>query len=189
MDIPADSVQIESAALAGRAILNAIMVRAPHAGPRERRVLPWEHAIQSLVGLPSGFQREWRFLLTNRVVAGVQIPSWVPVSKVRALARRMRIRHDLDCQRYCQPVKCFGENNYRWISKGELPAYQVHDQYRFNRSEILEWATSRKMPVSPEIFSEPETNGAVLPSLTEAMRNGGVHYRVVGRTSGQPSRT
>jgi PTS system nitrogen regulatory IIA component len=69
---------------------------------------------------------------------------------------------------------------YRWVSKGEVPAYQVHDQYRFNRAEILEWATSRKMPVSPEIFSEPETHGIALPSLTEAMRNGGVNYRVVG---------
>lgn len=70
---------------------------------------------------------------------------------------------------------------YRWIGKGEMPAYQVHEQYRFNRSEILEWATSRKMPVSPEIFSEPETHGMILPSLTEAMEYGGVHYRVVGR--------
>lgn len=69
---------------------------------------------------------------------------------------------------------------YRWVGKGELPAYQVHDQYRFNRSEILEWATTRKMPVSPEIFSEPETTGIVLPTLTEAIRNGGVYYRVVG---------
>ena len=32
---------------------------------------------------------------------------------------------------------------YRWISQGQLPAYQVHEQYRFNRAEILEWATSR----------------------------------------------
>jgi PTS system nitrogen regulatory IIA component len=46
---------------------------------------------------------------------------------------------------------------YRWISQGTLPAYQVHDQYRFNRAEILEWATSQKIPISPEIFSEPET--------------------------------
>jgi len=69
---------------------------------------------------------------------------------------------------------------YRWISKGAVPSYQVHEQYRFNRSEILEWATSRKMPVSPEIFSEPESRGITLPTLTEGMQNGGVHYRVVG---------
>ncbi len=69
---------------------------------------------------------------------------------------------------------------YRWINQGELPAYQVHEQYRFNRAEILEWATSRKIPVSPEIFAEPETSGVQMPSLFEALQNGGVNYRVDG---------
>lgn len=69
---------------------------------------------------------------------------------------------------------------YRWINQGELPAYQIHEQYRFNRAEILEWATSRKIPVSPEIFAEPETTGMPMPSLFEALQNGGVNYRVVG---------
>ncbi len=26
---------------------------------------------------------------------------------------------------------------YRWIKSESIPAYRVHDQYRFNRSEIL----------------------------------------------------
>ena len=43
---------------------------------------------------------------------------------------------------------------YRWIEQGELPAYRVDDQYRINRAELLEWATSRKLHVSPEIFAE-----------------------------------
>jgi len=61
-----------------------------------------------------------------------------------------------------------------------MPTYQVHDQYRFNRAEVLEWATSRKIPVSPEIFAEPETSSASLPSLADALQVGGVSYRVVG---------
>ncbi len=69
---------------------------------------------------------------------------------------------------------------YRWITQGALPAYQVHEQYRFNRAEILEWATSRKIPISPEIFAEPESSGVPMPSLYDALQNGGVHYRVVG---------
>lgn len=69
---------------------------------------------------------------------------------------------------------------YRWINQGNLPAYQVHEQYRFNRAEILEWATSRKIPISPEIFAEPETSGIPMPTLSEALQNGGVNYRVVG---------
>jgi nitrogen PTS system EIIA component len=69
---------------------------------------------------------------------------------------------------------------YRWINQGILPAYQVHEQYRFNRAEILEWATSRKIPISPEIFAEPETNGVQMPSLFEALQHGGISYRVIG---------
>jgi excisionase family DNA binding protein len=44
---------------------------------------------------------------------------------------------------------------YRWIKQGLLPAYRINDQYRINRAELLEWATSRKS-VPPAIFEEPE---------------------------------
>jgi PTS system nitrogen regulatory IIA component len=69
---------------------------------------------------------------------------------------------------------------YRWVKQGSIPAYQISDQYRFNRAELLEWATSRKINVSPEIFKEPEGGDASPPSLSEALRAGGVHYRVGG---------
>src|SRR5438034_11752792 len=69
---------------------------------------------------------------------------------------------------------------YRWIKQGTIPAYQINDQYRFNRAELLEWATSRKINVSPEIFAEPEGGETAPPMLSEALRAGGVHYRVSG---------
>src|SRR5437773_6550531 len=69
---------------------------------------------------------------------------------------------------------------YRWIKQGIIPAYQINDQYRFNRAELLEWATSRKISVSPGIFAEPEGGEAPPPSLSDALRAGGVHYRVGG---------
>lgn len=69
---------------------------------------------------------------------------------------------------------------YRWISQGILPAYRVNDQYRFNRAELLEWATSRKMNVSAELFEEPESNAVPVPGLAEALRIGGVFYRIGG---------
>ena len=69
---------------------------------------------------------------------------------------------------------------YRWIKQQSIPAYQVQDQYRFNRSELLEWATSRRLNVSSEIFAEPEAAGQQVPSLVEALETGGVHYRVSG---------
>jgi PTS system nitrogen regulatory IIA component len=69
---------------------------------------------------------------------------------------------------------------YRWVNQGSLPAYKVNEQYRFHRAELLEWATSRKINVSPDIFSEPESNGGPLLGLGEALRVGGIFYRVGG---------
>jgi PTS system nitrogen regulatory IIA component len=57
---------------------------------------------------------------------------------------------------------------YRWIKQEVVPAYKVHENYRFNRAELLEWATSRRMGFSPEAFAEPEA--------------GGVFYRIEGQT-------
>jgi nitrogen PTS system EIIA component len=69
---------------------------------------------------------------------------------------------------------------YRWIKQQAIPAYRVQDQYRFNRAEILEWATSRRLNVSSEIFQEPETEGHSVPLLLDALEAGGVFYRVSG---------
>ncbi|MBI3757162.1 MAG: PTS sugar transporter subunit IIA [Deltaproteobacteria bacterium] len=69
---------------------------------------------------------------------------------------------------------------YRWVNQGVLPAYRMNDQYRFNRAELLEWATSRRMNVSPDIFAEPETAATSLPKFAEALQAGGVFYRVGG---------
>ncbi|HXJ33820.1 MAG TPA: PTS sugar transporter subunit IIA [Candidatus Eisenbacteria bacterium] len=69
---------------------------------------------------------------------------------------------------------------YRWISQGVLPAYRINDQYRFNRAELLEWATSRKMNVSAEVFDEPESNAAPIPGLVESLQAGGIVYRLGG---------
>jgi PTS system nitrogen regulatory IIA component len=69
---------------------------------------------------------------------------------------------------------------YRWIKQGIIPAYQINDQYRFNRAELLEWATSRKINVSPDIFVEPEGGNMPPPSLSEALAAGGIYYRMGG---------
>lgn len=74
---------------------------------------------------------------------------------------------------------------YRWIKDGTLPAYRVAEQYRFNRAELLEWATARKINVSPQLFEEPEGRDAPLPSLSEAVQAGGIYYRIGG--SDKPS--
>jgi nitrogen PTS system EIIA component len=68
---------------------------------------------------------------------------------------------------------------YRWIKQGALPAYRVHDQYRFNRAELLEWATARRLNVSVDIFAEPQQTSPAVP-LADAMAAGGIHYHVGG---------
>ncbi len=70
---------------------------------------------------------------------------------------------------------------YRWIKKEKIPAYRIHDQYRFNRAEILEWATANKIGVSHEIFQEPLDSNIVEPKLTDALKQGGIHYRIEGK--------
>ena len=69
---------------------------------------------------------------------------------------------------------------YRWIEQKKLPVHRINDQYRFNRAELLEWATTQRVPVSVEIFREPA--GEPLPSLSAGLTAGGIHYRVGGST-------
>ena len=69
---------------------------------------------------------------------------------------------------------------YRWIKQGAIPSYRINEQFRFNRAELLEWATSRRIQVSPDIFAEKDVSSAPLPTLTEALKAGGVAYRVEG---------
>src|SRR5947209_11681466 len=69
---------------------------------------------------------------------------------------------------------------YRWIKQGVIPAYQINDQYRFNRAELLEWATSRRINVSPEIFAEPEGGETLYTASCDASYAASAPYRLAG---------
>lgn len=67
---------------------------------------------------------------------------------------------------------------YRWVDDGEIPFQRVRDQVRFNRTDLLEWATGRRLPISLEAFDadlDPEDRA---PSLARALRLGGVYAGV-----------
>lgn len=66
----------------------------------------------------------------------------------------------------------------RWIKQGTIPAYRIQGQYRFNKAEILEWATSRRINVAANIFTEPED--FPVTGLADALCVGGIFYRVHG---------
>ncbi len=69
---------------------------------------------------------------------------------------------------------------YRWIKQAVIPVYRVNEQLRFNRAELLEWATSRRIQISPAIFTETESASVPLPTVADALKAGGVCYRVGG---------
>lgn len=69
---------------------------------------------------------------------------------------------------------------YRWIEQEGLPAFRINKQYRFNRVEILEWATARKVNASPELLRLVDDDSGPLPNLTQALEDGGIFYRVDG---------
>lgn len=70
---------------------------------------------------------------------------------------------------------------YRWINESNLPAYRLSGQYRFNRAELLEWATANRINVSPKIFVETESAVGQLPDVAEALQRGGIFYRLSGK--------
>ena len=73
---------------------------------------------------------------------------------------------------------------YRWIQTGGLPAYRVAGQYRINRAMLFDWATSKRINFSPdEAAAEPTTSA--LPTLAQALQEGGIHYRVAGTTKAE----
>jgi PTS system nitrogen regulatory IIA component len=69
---------------------------------------------------------------------------------------------------------------YRWIKSGELPAYRFNSTYRFNRAELIEWATTRRMNVPASLVQEPKSEDAPI-SLSAALAAGGIHYRITGK--------
>jgi len=69
---------------------------------------------------------------------------------------------------------------YRWVRRGDLPSQRVHEQYKIDRVDLLEFAAGRGITVSPELVEDPQAGGQKLPGLAEAVRAGGVHHGVPG---------
>ena len=71
---------------------------------------------------------------------------------------------------------------YRMIECGEIPVIKVRDQFRFNRTELLEWAMARRIHVSPELLESEEPDSVpATPGLSDALRQGGIFYDLDGR--------
>src|SRR5438105_2139446 len=66
----------------------------------------------------------------------------------------------------------------RWIKQRGLPSRHVGGQYRFHRSELLEWATTNKIKVSVELFDDLNPEDEPFPSLVAALEAGGIFYHL-----------
>lgn len=69
---------------------------------------------------------------------------------------------------------------YRWIKNNKLPAFRINTQYHFNRTELLEWATAQRINLSVGILHDPQEGKVPMSGLAEAIKAGGIHYRVGG---------
>jgi PTS system nitrogen regulatory IIA component len=66
----------------------------------------------------------------------------------------------------------------KWVSEHNLPCEVIDDRYRFNRAELLEWATIRKLDVPPSIFEAVNGDAVSEGSLVAALERGGIAYGV-----------
>ncbi len=65
---------------------------------------------------------------------------------------------------------------YRWIHEDDLPTREVNGRHYFNRTELLEWATVRRVKFSPDLFRDPagSEQAAASEGLIEALERGGI---------------
>ena len=75
---------------------------------------------------------------------------------------------------------------HRWIQEDGLPAQVINTLHRFNRSELLEWATARSINFSSAIFCEIYGETEEPSELFDAMRHGGVKHLAVGPEGAGP---
>jgi PTS system nitrogen regulatory IIA component len=67
---------------------------------------------------------------------------------------------------------------YRWIQQGVIPCFRAAGQYRFHRSELEAWARYKR--IGTGAAAQAETGESV--DLADAIRRGGVHYKIEGDT-------
>jgi nitrogen PTS system EIIA component len=62
---------------------------------------------------------------------------------------------------------------YDWIDKRGLPSTRFNGRYHFNRLKLIDWAQENRVPFLVQ-------NGVDLPSLREALEEGGIYENIRG---------
>jgi PTS system nitrogen regulatory IIA component len=66
----------------------------------------------------------------------------------------------------------------QWVKQRGLPAQRVGGQHRFNRAELLEWATANQVKVALDLFDHLAAEDEPPPSLAEALDAGGIFHQL-----------
>jgi nitrogen PTS system EIIA component len=68
---------------------------------------------------------------------------------------------------------------YHWINEEHLPVRQVNGKYSFDRMELLEWATLKRLSIPAEAFYENHSQSSDI-GLVAAIEQGGVCRDLAG---------
>lgn len=68
---------------------------------------------------------------------------------------------------------------YRWIKEDNMPATLVGEQYRFGRTELMEWAMAHQINIPVGLLGADDSATAALPGFSAALENGGIHVGIV----------
>lgn len=66
----------------------------------------------------------------------------------------------------------------RWLDDGQIPAYKLQDEYRFNRTEVEDWIVRNEY----EDEGKHPSGGVRQYALYRAIHKGGVFHNVTGNT-------
>lgn len=88
---------------------------------------------------------------------------------------------DLTVKETAEFLKVSEKTIYRWIRQGVIPAIKFQGQYRFDRKEIEAWARYKRIGSHIAAGIHVDTQQEVV-ELTEAVKLGGIHYKVEGST-------
>ena len=68
---------------------------------------------------------------------------------------------------------------YRWIKEDSMPATLVGEQYRFGRTELMEWAMARQINIPVGLFGADDNSATALPGFASALETGGIYGGIV----------
>lgn len=69
---------------------------------------------------------------------------------------------------------------YQWIKQDSIPYFRINEEYRFNRADLLAWASTRRIKFNANMFIDDDQDASTMPGISQALKVGGVFYHVGG---------